>query len=435
MTVDVLQSFLNARLFDVSGDDARVARMREAASDLGAVLKASPERTVAFTMVEIDRDVGPDEPIVRETVAVLEKRWQSYAGAFSDQQLPTVARAIILQALANTIESDGIAAAVAATSHNLLPYIGSRTDGGIWVELVASAEMRLNQLAQREWGLPASMSETLVFELPKIEPVEIPVSNRKWLAERISAAAGPTDDQNNAIKDANTVWTNSAPTWSHAFAPIAASGITATIDDVVKRLAQKVEPSVVVTAIGSALAEFATGVAEASAGTLRVIERRSRLLWWKESLFSPSARVSYRSLDPAIAAALAATDANAQTGPFAPRMVEHFLGETLRSIDPEAMALPRYLAELAASVQADASPSGDTCRSAFGSVKGSAGRTPLTSLMASDEKVDEKVIAARLGLEGDVRMSPIDFALWLFRELQASAANPPPPKRKTASRR
>ena len=57
-------------------------------------------------------------------------------------------------------------------------------------------------------------------------------------------------------------------------------------------------------AIVNHLESFAAQITSATHG----VEIRSRLLWWKEALVSPSARVSYRDIDRKAAPGLMAYD-------------------------------------------------------------------------------------------------------------------------------
>lgn len=433
MTVEVLQSFLNARLFDVSADDSRVERLREAAADLATTLKTAPERVAAFTMVAIDGAVGPDEPLIAEVAGMLGKRWQSYAGAFADDKLPTVARAIILQALASLIGGDAVAASVAATARNMLPRLGSRKDESLWAGLITAADERLDKRARSEWGARV-VDAPVAFEAPTPGVIAVPAINRKWLLGRMMAAAGPSDAQGTPLEKPNAQFPNSGPAWSYEFAPIAADGIAAAVDGVVKALAERLDPTATLKAMGPALQEYAAELASAQTAGLQVLERRSQLLWWKEALFSPTANVSYRSIDPALAAALAAADASGQSGPFAPRTAEHLVWETVRGIDPDAMSPSRPLMEMCRIVQADGGPAGAACRSAFSRIASSAGRAPLGALLGTETAIDGSAFENRLGLAATVELSPPDLALWLFRDLQAAAATPTQPRRKKPGR-
>ena len=67
---------------------------------------------------------------------------------------------------------------------------------------------------------------------------------------------------------------------------------------------------------------------------------RSRLLWWKEALVSPSARVSYRDIDPKAAPGLMAYDYQAVLPSIAPASVAVFLSETVRTLHPDEVTSP-----------------------------------------------------------------------------------------------
>jgi len=57
--------------------------------------------------------------------------------------------------------------------------------------------------------------------------------------------------------------------------------------------------------------------------------RRSELLWWRQSLYSPSMRRSYRDLQPAVAAIMMASDFAGLAGSCAPVSADYFLRETV----------------------------------------------------------------------------------------------------------
>ena len=75
-------------------------------------------------------------------------------------------------------------------------------------------------------------------------------------------------------------------------------------------------------------------VLERVAGATLGLELRSRLLWWKEAFYSPSARLSYRDLTAEIAAPLMAYDYQAPLPALTPVSVVAFLRETLVTLLP-----------------------------------------------------------------------------------------------------
>ena len=431
MAVDVLQAFLTKRLFDVGGDDNRVASLREAATEVAALIKAAPQRTSTFTMIAIDGSIAPDEPIIAEVMKVLEKHWNSYAGAFTDSKLPTVTRAIVLHALSLAAGSEGIAAAVSLTARSLLPILGDAGDRDLWIGIVSDAERRLELRATREWSLPsaASVAQAEIEAAPS-KLLESPKLGSEWLAKRLVAAAGPNDEDGEALERANPQWPNSPQPWAHAFGPIAARAIAGSVNAVVEKLVNDLNERdrghELQTAIGDYVSATVTALVKTSIG----LERRTGLMWWKESLYSPAAQVSYRTLSPSIAAALVAADAAAQTGPFAPRMTEAIVSETLRSIDPATMADGHLLADHGAAIATADTAVQEVLDRSYLTINNEPGRTPLGSLVPSSRRITAEALRARVGLAGDERISAIDLGVWLYRDLQAAAATPPPAARK-----
>ena len=429
MATDVLQKFLTRRLFDVGSDDAKVAPLRAAAEDIAALIKVAPQRTAAMTLVAIDSAIGPDEPLVVEVMGVLEKRWQSYAGAFTDERLPTVARAILLQALAKAMGSEPIAAAVSLTARSSLPLLGDVADRELWTEIISDADRRLARRAEREWAMPSSAHVAgSAPDLPEAAPLAAPQMNRDWLVARLEAASGPHNAAGEAQKTpVNPHFPNAGQPWTTEFAAIAATAISNAVNSVTKEMAERIVARDAGQSVGAVMAGFVDAAAGNFTATAIGLERRTGLLWWKQALFSPAAGVSYRGLDPAAAAATAALDASRQTGAFAPRMAEALVGETLRSIATEAMTKPRRLTELVAAAAASGGSVRAALEEGFGAIHREPGRAPLGATLLD---ADAEAAAERLGLRADTELTPIEFGVWLFRDLQASAATPPPVKRR-----
>jgi hypothetical protein len=203
---------------------------------------------------------------------------------------------------------------------------------------------------------------------------------------------------------------------------------------VTKALAEQVDKREGGQALREAIGNYVTATADALTRTAMGLERRSALLWWKEALYSPTAQTSYRDLDPAVAAALAAVDASAQTGPFAPRMAEAVVRETLRSMDHDAMMATKALVEHGEAIAAATGGVRSAIEAGYANAHAETGRSPLASLILSDPVTSPGVVERRLGLPGDLALNAVDLGVWLFRDLQASAATPVPAKRGRGSK-
>lgn len=422
MGQDILQRFLSAKLFDVGGDDARLNRLREAAEDLAEVIKSAPNRCPGFAMVAMDAKVPSDEPILGEVAGILEKRWNSYAGAFANETLPVVVRAIILDALSRTLNSEAVALALTLTARTFLPYVGSQADQSLWADIVEDADRRLEQRAGRDWTMPSvAAAEAVALNVPAVAELSAPALKREYIAERVVAAAGPQDASGNAIANSNPHWPNSGQSWSNEFVPRATKAIGDSVDSIAKALVDKINAQGSGKALVEAVGTYVSQVGATLTQTTLGLERRTSLLWWKEALYSPVLKRSYRGLAPAIAAGWMAADAIEITGPFAPRMVEAFLSETLRGLDAET-GTKVDAKQLFESVGSNGSSESADLRDRLALVPMEAGRTSLSSLLGRGVAIDNDLFKRRLGLPSAIKLSPIELCVWLYRDLQIARA-------------
>jgi hypothetical protein len=174
------------------------------------------------------------------------------------------------------------------------------------------------------------------------------------------------------------------------------------------------------TDVSGYVVEALSAVATATTG----LQRRVALLWWKESLFSPTGQVSYRSLSPAAAATLMAFDLHKQVPVSSPASVVAFLAETVLSlpiVEKEQTHAVRDLVELA---QTDASL--DTARDAGALITAvPEGRGPVIALIAHPDTPaarDGSAFRRLTGVPRDARLTLPQWACWVFRELQATSA-------------
>jgi GTPase-associated system helical domain len=94
------------------------------------------------------------------------------------------------------------------------------------------------------------------------------------------------------------------------------------------------------------ISAYASNLFSSFSGATLGLQRRTQLLWWKEALFSASARVSYRSLDEIVAASLMAFDLFQQLPMLSPASVQSFLGEAVRLVQASGSNETRTLHDL-----------------------------------------------------------------------------------------
>lgn len=428
MATSILIRFLGAGLINVAGDDAKLDKLSDTAGDLALALKKSPSKAAPFALIAFDPEAPADDPVIREAVEALQKRWATYVNTFSGTPVAVI-RAILLDALVQTAEDDDkVGVAFVTSARNTLPFMEAGNERAIWADVVADIERRVDARAEAEWATPESISiPALTFSAP--EAIEISTSQTKIdkavLAQRIGAAAGP----NNAAGQptgGNPYWPHNQPqAWAGEFGPRMADAIGEALGALAKGFQfGPIDLSGPLKSLAQTVSTHVDGTLKAMSGAMAGLQRRTNLIWWKEALYSPSARASYRGMPPSAAAALMAFDLHQQVPTFSPASVAAFLHEavlSLPSLDPAAGRPIRDLLEEAVNA-----PELAPLREAAAQlVQDLVGRGPVLALLghgADRSTLDDNSFRAKVGVPAATSLTVPEWATWLFRELQAARA-------------
>ena len=447
MSEDVLLRFLRKGLLDVGGDDDKLAHLRKTTGDLSDILKTTPTKASPFALVAFDPEVPATDPTIAEVEDALRKQWETYVNTFAGTPV-TVFRAMLLDALVNACgDNDTVAVAFVASARNVLPFMEVGEEQEIWVELVGEIEKKVEARAEAEWATPASIAiPEIKFDSPSA--TEIRISSKKIngnsLRQKFQAAAGPISrdpSQGNVNTDGNPHWAHEHPQqWVYEFGTRTAEAVGEAINRAIGSLSvQGIDlPGItedMVTVMSGHLATTLQAVSGATAG----LQRRTNLLWWKEALFSPTARMSYRDMTAFDAAALMAYDMHRQIPTFSPASVAAFLREAvvaLPTINHEEKTPIRELVDksCAAGVLAELRTEAGTL------VPAPMGRGAILALIGHPDampQIDERRFRDLVGVEPDTALTLPDWAVWIFRELQATQAvvKDSAPKRRTTRKR
>ena len=447
MNDDVLLKFLSKRLINVGGDDDKLEHLRQTAADLAGILEETPAKAFPFALVAFDPHVPATDPTVIQVEDALRKRWQTYVNTFSDTPV-TVFRAMLLDALISACgRNDTVAAAFVASARNVLPFMEVGDEQELWADIVADIEKRVEERAEREWATPASISvPDIKLKPPATDEIRIASEkvNTAGLASKFMAAAGPhatVPDQGQVETQGNPQWPQDDPaTWNYEFASRTAQTVGDAITRAVEGLSvEGVDLPAFTTETARAISDHLTKTLQAVSTAAAGLQRRTNLLWWKEALFSPSARISYRELSPADAAVLMAFDMHQQIPTFSPASVAAFLRETvvaLPTLDREDTASIRELIEIAR----DADVLSQLRTEAATLVSAPAGRCSILAIIGHPDamhQLDDPGFRDRIGVKSDTALALPDWSVWIFRELQAAraVAEASTPKRRTPRKR
>ena len=447
MNDDVLLRFLNKGLIDVGGDDDKLGHLRQTAADLTGILEERPAKASPFALVAFDPDVPTTDPTIAEAGEALRKRWETYVNTFAKTPV-AVFRAILLDAVTKACEkNDTVAAAFVASARNVLPFMEVGEEREIWIDIVGDIERKVEERAEREWATPASISVPEVkFEAAS---VDIRIASKKTSASNLKSkfeeAAGPHSnnpaDGTQRNTEGNQYMPQSNPyEWVHEFGRLMAEAVGGAINRAIGGLSvEGADLPGLTQEMTRVMSEQVSTTLQAVSSATTGIQRRTNLLWWKEALFSPSVRKSYRELSTFDAAMLMAFDMHRHIPTFSPPSVSAFLKETviaLPTMDQDERVAIRELVEKARN-----SSILEELRTEAGKlVVAPVGRSSVLGLIGHWEalpQIEDGTFRDLVGVKPDTPLTLPDWSVWIFREFQAARAiaEASAPKHRTSGKR
>ena len=422
MSEKVLLLFLSNGLIDVKGDDAKLEKLKSTSQDLAAALKHSPQKTAPFALIAFDPAAPADDPVIREAIEVLQKQWPTYVNTFDGTPVAVI-RAMLLEALFQTsIADDNIAVTFVACARNVLPHIEVGHEQTIWSEIVRAIETQVDNRAEREWATPSEISvEPIAFEsrVLKFKPTDGTI-DKGDLQSKILAATGP-----NGASNSNPNWPNNPGPWSQSFSQKLSDAMAEAIE-AGRTTIPPIDISAPFKELTGAVIDYMARGMNAFAGATAGLQRRTNLIWWKESLFSPSRQISYRNMTPSVASALMGFDLYLQIPTFSPASVAAFLSEAVLTLPQlSGHADQRYsIGALSRELRVsdDLSPLRESARSLIPNSNGRGFLLALAAHLDSRIELDDRKFRDLVGVVSGTGLTLPEWAVWIFRELQAARA-------------
>lgn len=426
----MLQELLNLGLVDIGSDDSRLEKMQAAASALAQRFGAEPHLLIPATLVALDEDVDEDDPFFILVEEIVTAEWKTLRNTHSNRPRQLL-RSIAIDALATaSADSVEVSSIIWNTAASLMRHQQMRLGkaAGLIEQFLGQACERAEGEAVKRAGMSFPRSKRKVKKsisgvaalnlIAKIEAKEI-------IAD-VEGAAGPANAQGQNLPNTpNPHWSSSGGNWSYEFAPRMTAALVKAVNLGTSRLTESIAKDL--TAHMASLekqlidelnaAELLQAETEQSAASGRM---RLDVLWWSEARYSPLLKRGYRELTSPIVALVAAIDLAAITTPLAPASVSYVLAEMVAGIcrgaepSPSSQPLKEYLKSLKEALLdlRDVTPLTTT----------NEGRVPLAELVfeaAAGTSLTTNLIQARAGIDPDLQLTPAEFAMWIFREIQA----------------
>lgn len=427
MSSQIILRFLTAGLINVGGDDAKLEKLRETATDLAAMLKKTPSKAVPFALIAFDPEAPAEDPVIEEAVNALQRRWATYVNTFSGTPI-SVLRAVVLDALVQAAsENDKVGVAFVTSARNVLPFMEAGNEEAIWADVIQDIEQHVDARAEAEWATPEAINvPAMTFQPPaaiEISRSQVNIDEAE-LARKFEAAAGPSNPK--GATGGNRYWPQNQPEqWLGEFGNRMAAVLAEAFRVVAK--GSEINPIDLAGPLENLAQAVSTHVSEtlqAVSGATAGLQRRTNLIWWKETLYSPSARVSYRAMPASTAAALMALDLHRQVPTLSPASVAAFLHETVLSLPAFDMDEIRPIRDLLA--EALSSDHLVALRQAAAElIPEPISRGPILGLIghgASRALLDDCAFRRLVGVLPSTALTVPHWATWVYRELQAARA-------------
>lgn len=415
----LLTKFLDVGLLPHLANNEQVAFIESAIADVAKKLAKSRVHLITYTLVALHPDISKENSLIREVDEALKKHWKTIQNNISDEPRQ-IWRTIIWGALNQQAKDVTSAAVIWFTASSLLPY--AELDANEYTVIseflfslrdkVETETVRLwNQSNQSNAGNP-----DLNFTLDKPEVKSVIDAAFK---QELIKATGPNDKSGTALEGANQYSPASQLNyWSDTFAEQSAKAIGKRINSSAVNLTNDLYSQ-----LGEFVEELKNSISQLSENlisenTYRQI--RNELLWWRQTLYSPILRKGYRELDSAEVAFAAAADLHKLLSGVHPISVEYLLRETFKATAVEDFDKKFPLKYIVDKILAD---SDAKIISALTNdyYKNFSDSVPLLGIIKrsmNSGRIDEEDFGL-LGLKSNTEITLPEFAIWMFRDLQA----------------
>lgn len=412
METSVLQEFLNLRLLNIGADDSRLEKLEEACDELAQQYAAKPKVAMAPLLAAWDPTAGPDSALIA-IGEILQKHWPTFRGAFEEEPL-TLYRAIVLEAVVRAMKRQGtLAVAVGLVGANVLPLLNVGQEERILSKILRLAQSITSERLTELWPTQAESVPAAPLKLPAL-PALRKTDQNAWFLQAAGTAGPSTNKQGVTLSNPNPYWTNSNQNWSYEFADRMAQ-LLAEVHDKAADAAWKASAQAL-KALGDSVSAKLNDFLCAEQARSNQLSTSSRLLWWRQALYSETAATPYRKLAAPLMALHMAFDMADLLPEVYPPAIESLLFEAVRAAADaqgeeqitmsELLDAQRQSARIAANEWLQEQRTASGCRSLFV-------QTLANSCAAGKAELPQ------LGIDLKTKMALGDWAIWLLREVKA----------------
>jgi len=428
MTESILQTYLNEQHIKTDVP-ANIDSLNKAVKEVIKYLKRKKIKSdfIPYTLVALDPKVKDIDPVVQQVETIIIKNWPAFKNSVTatNDTSTTYVRAVILESLSQLSKDDvATAALVWLTARDVIGHYQLDTEENSIRALLQELADRVEENGQAAWGISHKPQAS------KFNGVEIFISEEKAakideesLKEQLLDAMVHSQWSPNAGggKNPHTQAQNSWQ-WPKFAAENSATGIAKAVNSALSQQAKSL--STISSSIQKSMDDyfaqlqpFFEEVNHSIANSITANNKRSELLWWKQSLYSRSLNVSYRSLDQLNAAVCMAYDLAELVEPIYPESLDYLLRETLKDVHGDLATEEHPLTEWLE----DSRSLPENIQSALKAYaeQGEQRKSLLSAWGNTLYSSEPTSFFIETGIDKKAKLTASDLAVWLFHGLQA----------------
>jgi hypothetical protein len=406
--------------FGIGEDDTRREQLIKSVAELGKIFKKTPSQIRCYTLVALDAHVTENNPLLVATYEVIKKYWPGAGGKFKGAMPRQTVRGVMLSALYERAAEDLSALKVLYyTASGYYHFTDFGSEQPAIHLLLERFGNELEAYAIEEWSLEQAALT------PKIEPFKLSgfklgsaKVEQEELIKSMTEAIQPLRISFPAYHNGGTY--SPEQSWYTNFAAKSTDGIVSAVEAALQNFGKTLSTANLEAEVNKFFGNISNAITDTLAKShqsLKAVERRSQLLWWKETLYSTTLRQSYRELDSALLPAVMAVELAKLVPDTIPVSVDFLLTDTYRAVvggKPESQTLADLVAAFAAEENRTA------LRQALpNEMTACADRTTLTAFLTQVlyQHATPEQLQARTGLRSDHPAAPDQLAVILLHDL------------------
>ena len=428
MTELILQTYLNEQHIKTDVQE-NIDSLKKAVQEVKKYLtrRKVKSNTIPYILVALDPKVKDRDPVVQQVEAIIIKKWPVFKNsvAATNDKSTTYVRAVILESLSQLSKEDkATAALIWLTARDVIRHYQLDSEDRVISGFLQELADRTEENGQAAWGISHKIqANTFKGTEISISGVKAAKLDEEVLKNHLLDAmvhSGWKDDAGGGANPHHQSQNNWK--WPKYMAEQSAQGIAAVVNSALTQQTKSlssISPSIQkgLDAYFTELQSFFEDMNTSIANSITANNKRSELLWWKQSLYSRMLNTSYRSLDQLSATVVMALDLAQQVEAIYPESVDYLLRETLKDVHGDQAAEEHPLTDWLK----DSLSLHENIQSALKEYaeQGEQRKSLLNAwanVVQSGETTD---FLTETGIDKKAKLTLSDLAVWLFHGLQA----------------